>query len=186
MLEETYRLGRLVEELLMLSRWENGRIQPASESLDLARLAREVADQLAVLAEERQVALEVSLPAPIMIRADATMVRQAVMNVLDNAIKYTRLGTGVRIWADSSETHHRLVVDDEGPGIPEKHRAFVAERFYRIDDGRARDSGGTGLGLSITQWALNAHDGRLQIGDSPTGGARIGLVFPRDAAPADS
>lgn len=186
MLEETDRLGRLVEELLMLSRWESGRVHPAREPQDLARLAREVADQLAVLAEEREVVLEVSLPAPLMIRADGTMVRQAVMNVLDNAITYTRPGTGVRIWADSSATHHRLVVDDEGPGIPEEHRALVAERFYRIDDGRAREAGGTGLGLSITQWALNLNDGRLQIEASPAGGARIGLVLPRADAPADS
>jgi heavy metal sensor kinase len=186
MLEEADRLGRLVEELLMLSRWESGRVQPAFQPLDLARLTSEVADQLAVLAEERQVALEVSLPAPILIRADAPMVRQAVMNVLDNAIKYTRPGSSVRIWADSSPTHHRLAVDDHGPGIPEAHRAFVAERFYRIDDGRARETGGTGLGLSITEWALTVHGGRLEIDDNPSGGARIWLVFPRVDAPADS
>jgi heavy metal sensor kinase len=184
MLEESDRLGRLVEELLMLSRWESGRAQPAIQPLDLARLTSEVADQLAVLAEERQVALEVSLPGPIMIRADATMVRQAVMNVLDNAIKYTRLGSSVRIWADSSPAYYRLAVDDEGPGIPEEHRAFVAERFYRIDDGRAREAGGTGLGLSITEWALTVHDGRLEIDANPAGGARIWLVFPRADVPA--
>lgn len=184
MLEEADRLGRLVEDLLMLSRWEGGRVQPARQPLDLARLTREVADQLAVLAEEREVALEVSLPRPIMIRAEATMVRQAVMNVLDNAIKYTRPGSYVRIWADSSPAHHRLAVDDEGPGIPEEHRPFVAERFYRIDDGRAREAGGSGLGLSITEWALTVHGGRLEIDASPSGGARVWLVFPRSDSPS--
>jgi heavy metal sensor kinase len=186
MLEEADRLGRLVEELLMLSRWEGGRAQPALQSLDLARLTSEVADQLAVLAEERQVAVEVSFPGPLMIRADATMLRQAVVNVLDNAIKYTRLGSAVRIWSNSSATHHHLAVDDEGPGIPEEHRAFVAERFYRIDDGRAREVGGTGLGLSITERALTVHGGRLEIDANPAGGARIWLVFPRADAPAGS
>jgi heavy metal sensor kinase len=186
MLEESDRLGRLVEELLKLSRWESGRVQPAIEVLDLATLTSEVADQLVVLAEDRQVALEVSLSGPIMIRADATMVRQAVMNVLDNAIKYTRPDSVVRIWADSSSTHHRLAIDDEGPGIPPEHRAFVAERFYRIDDGRAREAGGSGLGLSITEWALTVHDGRLEIDGNPAGGARIWLVFPRADTPAGS
>jgi heavy metal sensor kinase len=186
MLEESDRLGRLVEELLMLSRWESGRARPDLQPVDLARLASEVADQLAVLAEERDVVVDVSFAGPIMVRADATMVRQAVMNVLDNAIKYTHRGSSVRLWADSSPAYHRLAIDDEGPGIPEEHRAFVAERFYRIDDGRAREAGGTGLGLSITDWALTVHGGRLEIDANPAGGARIWLVFPRADVPVGS
>jgi heavy metal sensor kinase len=182
MLEEVDRLAHLIDELLMLSRWESGRIKPVSERFDLAHLTSQVAEQLQVLAEERGVLLAVSLAQPLDVEADRTMIRQALMNVLDNAIKYTAEHSRVRVWALSDATHHRLAVDDEGPGIPVEHRDRVAQRFYRIDDGRSRDAGGTGLGLSIADWALRAQHGRLDIDENDKGGARIWLVLPRAGA----
>jgi heavy metal sensor kinase len=182
MLEEADRLAHLIDELLMLSRWESGRIKPVTERFDLAHLTSQVAEQLQVLAEERGVLLDVALGGPLSVEADQTMIRQAVMNVLDNAIKYTAEHSRVRVWCLSDATHHRLAVDDEGPGIPVEHRDRVAQRFYRIDDSRSRDAGGTGLGLSIADWALRAQRGRLDIDENDKGGARIWLVLPRAGA----
>jgi heavy metal sensor kinase len=179
MLEEAGRLARLIDELLMLSRLESGRVLPARQRMDLALVASEVAEQLQVLAEERGVLLDVALPRPLPVEADPTMLRQAIMNVVDNAIKFTAADSRVRIWSVSTASHHRLAVDDEGPGIPLGHRHRVAQRFYRVDDGRSREAGGTGLGLSIAGSALTAHRGHLEIDENERGGARIWLVLPR-------
>ena len=182
MLEETDRLSRLVDTLLTLSRWESGRVRPAPAAVDLGALAREVAGQLAVLAEERRVGIDVSIEGRLTVAADPVMIAQALMNVLDNAIRFSPEDGQVRIWARTDVKEHHLIVDDEGPGIPPGQRERVLERFYRIDDGRARGDGGAGLGLAIVQWAVSANEGRIVIDESAAGGARLILSFPRSRA----
>jgi heavy metal sensor kinase len=186
MLEEVDRLARLVETLLTLARWESGRTRAHPERVDLSVVAREVAGQLAVLAEERDVAIDVALDGAMPVSADAVMLRQAVMNVIDNAIKFTPGGRRVRIWSETGERTHDLVVDDEGPGIPHAHRARVFERFHRVEDGRSRDVPGAGLGLAIVHWAVTANQGRVSVDDNPSRGARLRLSFPRADVPAQS
>jgi heavy metal sensor kinase len=178
MLEETDRLSQLVDALLTLSRWESGRVPLAASRVDLGAVAREVASQLAVLAEEREVAVTAALEDPLPVSADEIMLRQALMNVVDNAIKFAPRGGRVRLtgWSDDHGCH--VAVDDDGPGIPASQRALVRERFYRIDDGRTRTTRGAGLGLAVVEWALAAHQGRLDILDSPIGGARLVLTLP--------
>jgi len=183
MLEEADRLARVVDTLLTLSRWESGHVRPNSEHVDLRLLVGEVSGQLTVLAEDRGVAIETDLNRPLMVSVDPVMVRQAVVNVLDNAIKFTREHGRVRISAESSEQEHRLVIDDEGPGIPVEHRHRVLERFYRIDGGRDRDSGGAGLGLAIVQRAMTANRGHVTIETNRAGGARVVLGLPRSDSP---
>ena len=181
MLEEADRLAGLVDTLLTLSRWESGRVPCVPTTLDLSGVACDVAAQLSVLAEERRVTLDVDLPASLMVSADATMIRSAVMNVVDNAIKFTTEGGRVRLWGRSDARSHHLVVDDEGPGISEAQRNRVLERFYRVEgdspDGVAGP--GAGLGLAIADWALTANHGRVTIDSSDAGGARLILTLPR-------
>jgi two-component system phosphate regulon sensor histidine kinase PhoR len=114
------------------------------------------------------------------------MIRQALMNVVDNAIKFAPEGGRVRIWATSNDREHSLIVDDDGPGIPPDERERVLERFYRIEGGPARASSGTGLGLAIVAWAIEAHQGQLTIDANDGGGARVVLTLPRSphAGPA--
>jgi heavy metal sensor kinase len=177
MLEEADRLSQVVETLLTLSRWESGRVQPRRDNVDLRVLAQDVASQLSVLAEERDIAIDVAIDHPLPVTTDAVMARHAVSNVLDNAIKYTREGGRIRIWSESSRDEHRIIVDDEGPGIPEDQRQRVLERFYRID-GSHSGRLGAGLGLAIVQWALTANGGRVVIGEGDAGGARVALSWP--------
>ena len=186
MLEEADRLARLVDTLLTLSRWESGRVQLCPTSLDLGDLAREVAGQLAVLAEERGITVDVAADDPLSVTVDLLMIRQALMNVVDNAIKFTPDGGRVRIWATSTDRAHSIVVDDDGPGIPPDERDRVLERFYRFEGGPARASGGTGLGLAIVAWVIEAHQGQLTIDANDGGGARVLLTLPRSphAGPA--
>ena len=178
MLEEADRLSQVVETLLTLSRWESGRVQPRADDVDLRALAQDVASQLSVLAEERDIAIDFAIDHSLPVATDAVMARHAVSNVLDNAIKYTREGGRIRIWSESSRDEHRLIIDDEGPGIPEDQRQRVLERFYRIDGSHSGRLGGVGLGLAIVQWALTANGGRVRIGDSDAGGARVELCWP--------
>jgi heavy metal sensor kinase len=177
MLEEADRLGRLVDTLLTLARWESGRTRAQPVDADLAEIARQVVAQVVVLAEERDVAVGVSLEGPMHVTADAVMLRQAVLNVVDNAIKFTPAGRKVRVWNESDAVSHHLVVDDEGPGIPEEQRARVFERFHRIE-GLGVQADGAGLGLAIVHWAVTANGGRVSVESSPAGGARLRLSFP--------
>jgi signal transduction histidine kinase len=115
------------------------------------------------------------------VSADEIMLRSAVMNVVDNAIKFTPEGKRVHVWTRSDAALHHLVVEDEGPGIPEAQRTRVLERFHR-DEGIALEKGtrpGAGLGLAIADWALRANHGRVTIEASDTGGARVILSLPR-------
>ena len=179
MLEEADRLTRMVGTLLTLSRWESGLGGPNQEKLDLRTLAQDAAGQLSVLAEDRRITIDVDLPHPLVVTTDPIMAQQAVTNVLDNAIKFTPKGGRVRIWSATDAHEHCLILDDEGPGVPVDQRQRVLERFYRIDAGRARDTGGTGLGLAIVHRALAANRGRIVIDSNETGGARVILALPR-------
>ncbi|MCR4374641.1 MAG: ATP-binding protein [Acidobacteria bacterium] len=179
MLEEVDRLSRVVETLLTLSRWESGRVAPQAAPMDLAGVANHVVNQLSVLADERNVELRVAVHAPLTVMGDDTMIRQAVINVVDNAIKFTPTGSRVTISSVSTPSEHHLVVDDQGPGIPEDQRHRVVERFYRLDRDRESGPEGTGLGLAIVQWAVTANRGRLELGSNPDGGARVTIVLPR-------
>jgi heavy metal sensor kinase len=179
MLEEADRLAGLVDTLLTLSRWESGRVKPTPSRVDLAALVREVAAQLMVLADDRGISMAVEIDRPLDVMADAVMIRQAIANVLDNAIKFTRVHGVITVSSRSTAGEHELIVDDEGPGIPADRRQHVFERFYQIDRDVDLDLGGTGLGLAIAHWAVMAHHGRIAIDDSPAGGTRVVVAMPR-------
>src|SRR5262245_51601995 len=168
MLEETDRLGRLVEGLLMLSRGDGGNVSLTREGVDLAELARDVAGHLGVLAEEKQQSFTVEASGPVAAYVDRLVIRQALINLVDNAVKYTPPGGSVRIVVRNGGRGPAIEVVDTGPGIPPGHRDRVFDRFYRIDRARSRDLGGTGLGLSIARWAVEAHGGQLDL-DSAEG-----------------
>jgi heavy metal sensor kinase len=163
MLEEADRLGRLVEGLLTLSRADGGNVSLKRESVDLAELARDVAGHLGVLAEEKRQLFTVEASGPVPAWVDRLVIRQALINLVDNAIKYTPPGGSVRIVVQDGGPGPTVDVADTGPGIPPEHRARLFDRFYRIDKARSRDLGGAGLGLSIARWAVEAHGGRIDL-----------------------
>lgn len=182
MLEEADRLNRLVDTLLTLSRWESGRVHLVAAPVDVGGVVRDVFQQLGVLAEERRITLDANITTSAIVPADATMLRQALMNVVDNAIKYTRDDSTVRVTVESQGADVLVVVDDEGPGIPEAERERVLERFYRIDGGGPDAARGSGLGLAIVRWVVEAHRGGIGVEASPAGGARVVLRLPRSTA----
>ena len=163
MLEETDQLGRLVEGLLTLSRADGGNVLLKREGVDLADLAREVALHLGVLAEEKRQSFAVEASGPVPAWVDRLVIRQALINLVDNAVKYTPPGGSVRIVVRDGGPGPTVEVTDTGSGIAAEHRDRVFDRFYRIDKARSRDLGGAGLGLAIARWAVEAHGGRIDL-----------------------
>ncbi|HET9830600.1 MAG TPA: ATP-binding protein [Vicinamibacterales bacterium] len=178
MLEEVDRLTRLVDTLLRLSRADAGTVPLRHERLNLGDVVAEATASLSILAEERNQRLEADLAPDVFVKADRLIVREALTNVIDNAIKYGPPGSVVRIRATSREGRGIVSVADEGPGITPEHRQRVFDRFYRVDEGRSRDKGGTGLGLAIAKWAVEANDGAITFESGAKGGSVFEISLP--------
>ena len=180
MLEEVEHLTRLVENLLTLTRAESGAIPLKREVVDLCGLAADVANHLRVLADEKEQRLLVGVAAPVLVECDPAILRQGLTNLLHNAIKYTPARGEIRVeFGSASAAEATIEIRDSGSGIPSIHRARIFERFYRMDEGRSRDSGGVGLGLAIARWAVEANGGRIEL-ESETGkGSLFRIVLPK-------
>ena len=161
MLEEADRLSSLVDRLLTLSRAETGQALLSRDVVDLERLADEVATHLGVLAEEKRQSITVEQRARPEALGDRLVLRQALINLVDNAIKFTPDGGRIRIRISETPREAAIDVVDSGPGIPEEGRARIFDCFYRAGD----DDGphGSGLGLSIAKGAVEANGGRLTL-----------------------
>ena len=180
MLEEVDRLTRLVENLLLLTRAEAGRMPLTRVTVDLRELVAAVSDGLRVLAEEKNQDLTVQLDGGVTAHCDAGILRQGITNLLYNAIKYTPQHGVIRVAATSTVGGDAVIeVQDTGPGIPAADHQRVFERFYRVDHARSRQTGGTGLGLAIARWAVEANGGRIELESLEGRGTRFRVVLPR-------
>jgi heavy metal sensor kinase len=177
MLEEVDRLTRLVDSLLQLSRGDAGTVRLSREAVDLGQLARDVVASLGILAEERQQRLTVDAADHVRVLADRLVLRDAITNVIDNAIKYSPNGSTIDVRVHREGDRGAVSVTDQGPGIPVEHRERIFDRFYRIDEGRSRELGGTGLGLAIARWAVETHGGHISV-DSTDRGSVFRVVIP--------
>lgn len=179
MLEEADRLGRLVDSLLTLSRADAGQVKLNLQHVDLAELAREAVNHLRVLAEEKRQAISVEAAGPVYVTVDHLVLRQALINLVDNAIKYSPEGGKVWVLAQNQPNGPTLEVIDTGPGIAAEHREHMFDRFYRVDKARSREMGGTGLGLAIARWAVEAHGGRIELESEESKGSTFRITLPR-------
>ena len=180
MAEQADRMRRLVDDLLMLSRIEQHEHARPDAAVDLSRVLRSVMDLLQLKASARNVKIELSfdpaLPPAVGDFDELTIVFQ---NLIDNAVKYARPATTVRIAARPVGSDRLAVaVSDEGDGIPATHLPRLTERFYRVDTARSRQLGGTGLGLAIVKHVVNRHRGRLDIQSSPGKGSTFTVTLP--------
>jgi heavy metal sensor kinase len=178
MLEETERLSRLVESLLAISRADAGQIRLQYTTIALLPLVRGAMSFLEVLAEEKRQTMSLEGDESIQVKADSVILRQVVINILDNAIKYSPPEGLVSVLVSRTDSLNAcLEIKDSGPGIAAEHQSKVFDRFYRVDEGRSRDAGGAGLGLAITKWGAEAHGGSLQL-DSASNGSTFRLLLP--------
>ena len=184
--EQARRLSRIVEDMFTLARADDGRpsLQPADFYLD--ELIDEVGRAASVLGGRQGVTVEVGAAPETPYRGDEGLLRQMLLNLLDNAIKHTPPGGSVRLSFERHDSHFYIPVADTGAGIPAEAQPHVFERFYRADRARARAAGangsGAGLGLSIARWIAEVHGGRLELRRSDPSGSTFVVTLP--ASPA--
>ncbi len=179
MLEEATRLTNLVDELLTISRADAGAVRLNRSVFSLPQLAREAAALLEPLVEENSQEFVLPAMTPIFVEADRTVVRQAIINLLHNAIKYSPIGSKIQVRVE--ETQRGVValeVQDAGPGIPPEHAERIFDRFYRLDNSRTRSAGGFGLGLAIAQWAIQSNGGNLSVASTAGQGSTFRIELP--------
>jgi heavy metal sensor kinase len=185
-LEEVERMSRTVDNLLTLARVDEGGLELLAGRVDLAQASEAAAESLRSLANANGVRLEVG-GEPCEVRADPQRMHQALINFIENAIKYARPGGDVQVttWCDGDEVG--VTVSDNGPGIPGTARPHVFDRFYRVDPARGR-GGGSGLGLAICREIATAHGGRVYVDSEEGEGSAFTLALPRRGklGPADA
>ncbi|NNF03838.1 MAG: histidine kinase [Rhodothermales bacterium] len=181
------RLSNLAQDLSEISRLETGEQKMEFEPFDMRRLVDDVLDSLEPIARERGVSLASSLADGLPpVRGDAGRIRQVLINLIDNAIKYSRDGGFVEVVARSTaDDRVKLTVADNGIGIAEDDLPRLTERFFRVDKSRSRSAGGTGLGLSIVKHILAAHDAVLQVKSRAGAGSTFGFQLPVDEGGSD-
>ncbi|MFO0875574.1 MAG: ATP-binding protein [Phycisphaerales bacterium] len=183
MLEGVTRLTDLIDRLLLLARADAGKALVRRESVDAKAVVEEVAELLQPVADERRVALSVRADASMIAHADRVLLRQALVNLVDNAVKYTPAGGSVSVVARRCNGDVAISVNDTGPGIGPEDRERIFDRFFRIDPARARSeeapwAGGAGLGLAIARWAASANDGRIELESELGRGSTFTLTVP--------
>ncbi|HXM46123.1 MAG TPA: ATP-binding protein [Bryobacteraceae bacterium] len=179
MLEEVNRLTALVDSLLTISRADAGRIQLHPTVFPAMGLAREAAGLFEILAEEKGLRIAIEGDEGVSLTGDRMFLRQALVNIIHNAVKYSPPGGLVSVSVlDAPAGSIRLEVADTGPGIAPEHFARIFDRFYRVDESRSREFGGAGLGLSIAQWAVRAHGGEIRLLPAPGKGCTFQIWLP--------
>lgn len=176
--EESRRLSWLVENILHFSRAQRGagRVQP--NPVLAAQLLREIVDSFAPLAREKNVRFVVEADEGVLVRADSDALRQVLLNLLDNAVKYGPPGQTVRVHAALRGFALRIAVDDRGPGVPREERHTVWEPYRRLARDAEGATGGSGIGLAVVKDLVELQGGRVGLGEVPGGGARFWIELP--------
>jgi heavy metal sensor kinase len=177
--EDTSRLSRLTSQLLSLARSDAGEQILELEPLDLATITEEVVATMRPLAQAATVDLTQHAGAGLLVNGDQTRLTQLLVNLIDNAIKYTPPGGRVSVSARQEGEWAVVTVTDTGQGIAAEHLPHLFERFYRADPSRSRQAGGSGLGLAICRWIVEAHGGEISATSQPGQGTTITVRLRR-------
>jgi signal transduction histidine kinase len=173
--EEVDRLARIVDDLLTLAAADEHGLELATESVDLAAVSARAAGGIEALAQRNSVELAVS-GGPVVVDADPERMRQAIGNVIENAVKFSPPGTAVAVSTEANGSSVRVTVVDAGPGISEADRDHIFERFFRADGARTR--GGSGLGLAIAREIVVAHGGQIRFEPREPRGSVFSIELP--------
>ena len=176
--QEARRLGHLVENILQFSRSERGTTRLAPSPVELAPLLRDVKETFQPIARAKQVEIAAELEPGVAVLADPEAVRQVVLNLLDNAVKYGPPGQRVRVGSERVDGTIRLFVEDQGPGVPERDRERVWTSWQRLPRDERRAIAGSGIGLTVVRELVTLHGGRAWVESGSTGGARFVVELP--------
>ena len=183
--QESERLSRVASDILLANRIDSGRLQLHTHRLDVARLAQDVVEEMrSCFAEREDVSLELTAAEPSFVAGDEDKLRQVLINLVDNAVKYSPDGGAVEILVEPNGTSLRVTVRDEGLGIPHAEQRRIFGKFYRVDPQLSRGVGGTGLGLYICRELVRRMDGRLSVSSKEGEGSTFVVELPLAAAPA--
>jgi heavy metal sensor kinase len=177
-LEELERLTRIVNDLLTLSEAEAGNQVILLKPISLKSLVEDLVEQMQILATERHISIQLGAIPEAVIQGDELWIRRALLNLIDNAIKYSRDGGSIEVGAETRDGRVRLQIRDSGIGIAEADIPYIFDRLYRADPARSRTNGGTGLGLALVKWVVDAHEGEIRVTSTPERGSSFELAFP--------
>jgi len=179
-LEEFQKLTRLIDQLLMLARAEAGEFHLERVPVLLVPLLKYIVETLTLLSDEKGVVLKLESDPGIVVRGDKEWLERALLNLLDNAIKYTQAGGRVTVRTSKEQPGVRIEVEDTGAGIPPEALPHIFERFYRADPARDKAVEGVGLGLSLVKWIVEEHGGSIEAASKTGEGALFTIVLPQD------
>ncbi|GAB4178372.1 MAG: ATP-binding protein [Geothermobacteraceae bacterium] len=179
-LEEIQRMERIIDNLLLLSKSDSGELPLEIKPFSLSDLVQATFLQMRPQAEERGLVLsfDFDVDREVVIQGDELRLRQMLLNLVTNAVKYTPEGGQVEIYLSVQQEQAVLTVSDTGIGIASEHLPHIFDRFYRTDQARNREEGGAGLGLAIVKWVVEAHDGRIEVASTPDQGTRFTVHLP--------
>ncbi len=173
---EASRLITLVEDIIKLSKLDEGEIEIEKEDVDLYDLTREIVSRLAPQAEKRAVHVEVT-GENVICHGVRQILDEMIYNICENAIKYNRRGGSVSVWVGATLKGKKIIVTDTGIGIPEDQQERIFERFYRVDKSHSKETGGTGLGLSIVKHGAMLHNAQIHVESRVGKGTKMELTF---------
>jgi len=177
-LEEIDRMTRIVDELLFLSRADMGEVKMEHLPVGLESLLEDIYRQASLLGQERGVQVALGAITPARVLGDELRLRELFLNLVDNAVKYSRPGGSVEIIMTTGSGHAEVSIIDHGIGIAPSDVARIFDRFYRTDDARAHTKKGTGLGLAICAWIAESHHGRIDVKSEPGKGSTFTVLLP--------
>lgn len=175
---EINRLNHLINDLLLLTKLEDIETIPNAAEANIAEMVEQIVKMLQPIAGQKNIALSTHLSGNIYIECAPVMLRQAINNLVDNAIKYSHEGGHVDIRVYAQKQNVYIEVEDSGEGIAQEHIDHIFDRFYRVDKARSRETGGNGLGLHIVLKVVNIHGGRVDITSVPGQGSIFTIVLP--------
>jgi heavy metal sensor kinase len=176
-IEQFDHLNQMINDLILLSKLDTTEVALKMAPLRLDLLIKDLCNFFQVLAEQKNIALEIGTLEEVTVIGDKIRLQQLFTNLIDNAIKYTTQGA-IRVAAKKDEDAVAIKIVDTGMGIPEEEREKIFKRFYRMDKSRSRETGGVGLGLSIAEWVVHAHHGRIEVDSEINRGSTFTVYLP--------
>ena len=177
-LDEILRMSSIIESLLMLAKGDIGESTFSFEGVALAPIIRELHEDSEMLAEKKHIHVNLERVENLTVSGDTVRLRQLVLNLLDNAIKYTPKNGTIELSLVRENGSAKISVKDNGIGIPAEEQSKIIDRFYRVDKGRSREMGGTGLGLSIARWIAEIHGGKIFVQSIVNKGSEFTVLLP--------
>jgi len=183
-LEEIDRMTNIVDELLFLSRADMGEVKMAFLPVKLEYLVEDIHRQATLLGQDRNVEVVLGTITPAVVLGDELRLRELLLNLVENAIKYSHPGGKVEVSLLTEGHHARVLVTDQGIGISSEDQQRIFDRFFRTDEARAHTKKGTGLGLAICAWIADSHKGKITVVSAPGQGSTFTVILPLAPSPA--